>query len=288
MTNSSRKKKGKTEVAERLVRIYHEPHPTCSTLIVGWKGDAGEVGSRTIDYLVEKTAAKEWGKMELWPFFPLDGVSVEDDVARFPDSRFYSSEARGLLFFKSDPPRTEWRLFLDTLLGTAKKSGVADVYSMGGILAALTHEQERKITAVTNSSKLRQTLVGHGANGDLDYETPPEQRPTLNSYLLWTAKQKRMRAANLWIPVPFYLAGAGDPRACRGIVQCLNERLGLGLDLSDLDGEIEKQDQTIAGLKERAPDVGDYMRRIDAGTGLTADEIEKLAEEVARAVRGKT
>ena len=64
----------------------------------------------------------------------------------------------------------------------------------------------------------------------MDFETPPGSRPTLNSYLLWMAKTRNLAAANLWVPVPFYLMSNDDPDSHKKALEFLDNRLDLNLN----------------------------------------------------------
>ncbi len=93
-------------------KIYEKPELPSSSLVVGWNEDAGMLGSKVIDYLYRNLGCIEFAEIEPADFFPLTGVSVKDDVAQFPESRFYYCPQNNLVILKSDPPKAEWYRFL--------------------------------------------------------------------------------------------------------------------------------------------------------------------------------
>jgi predicted ATP-grasp superfamily ATP-dependent carboligase len=119
----------------------------------------------------------------------------------------------------------------------------------------------------------------------MDYETPPGQRPTLNSFLLWVAKRRNIAAASLWVPIPFYLVAAEDPQAWRKTVEFLDRRFGLGIDFRDLDEDAARQNEKLAELRSRSSEVDSYIRKLESNLGLTQEENEKLVKEVAELFR---
>ncbi len=101
-------------------RIGRKSESQSSSLIVAWAEDAGKLGSRVVNYLNGKLASQDVGEIEPVDFFPLDGVLIEDNVAQFPESKFYYCPENNLLIFKSNPPGSEWYQFLNLVLDMAE------------------------------------------------------------------------------------------------------------------------------------------------------------------------
>ncbi|MCK4697658.1 MAG: PAC2 family protein, partial [Dehalococcoidia bacterium] len=113
----------------------------------------------------------------------------------------------------------------------------------------------------------------------------PGQRPTLSSFLLWVAKRRNMAGASLWVPVPFYLVSTEDPQAWRITVEFLDKRFGLGIDFRDLDEEVARQNEKIAQVRIRFPEIDDYIRKLESNLGVTQEENEKLVKEIEEFLR---
>jgi len=267
-------------------KIYGKPELESSPLVVGWGEDAGKLGTKVIDYLNRKLGGKEFGEIEPADFFALGGISVEDDVAQFPESKFYWCPEKNLVILKSDRPTSEWHKFLNLVLDVAEHHCRAkELYTIGGMVSLAAHTSPRELLAVANSPEMREILSQYDLARDLDYETPPGQRPTLNSFLLWVAKRRNVAAASLWVPIPFYLIAAEDPEAWRKTVAFLDRRLGLGIDLRDLDEAVARQNEKIAELRSRSSEVDSYIRKLESNLGLTQEENERLVEEVEELFR---
>ncbi len=103
------------------------------------------------------------------------------------------------------------------------------------------HTAPRQLRGTFNSPELKEALSHYNLGGRLDYETPPGQRPSLNSFLLWAAKRRNIPGVSLLVPVPFYLIAVDDPNAQRRVLEFFNQRFDLGIDFSDLDEEIRRQ-----------------------------------------------
>jgi len=89
----------------------------------------------------------------------------------------------------------------------------------------------------------------------------------LNSYLLWIAKTRKLAAANLWVPVPFYLAGHDDYFAHKQALEFFNKRLTLGLDYSTLDTSIKQQNDKLARLRQSSAEIDACLKKLENNQG---------------------
>jgi proteasome assembly chaperone (PAC2) family protein len=248
---------------------------------VGWSEDAGCLGSKIIDYLNKELDCQEFCEIEPEEFFPMGGVSVERDVAHFPESKFYCCPKRNLIVFRSSVPNLEWHKFLSSVLNVVQDCcRLKEIYTIGGMVSTTAHTMPRVLLAIANSVQMKKILSSYDLASDRNYETLPGQRPTMNSYLLWLAKQRNIVGANLWVPVPFYLMQVQDPAASKTIIDFLNLRLDLGIDFTGLDEEVALQDKKIAEVTERFPEIAGYITQLESNLSLTEDESNKLAEVI--------
>jgi predicted ATP-grasp superfamily ATP-dependent carboligase len=269
-----------------VFRLHGEHRLEKPALIVAWLEDAGGLGIRTVDYLIEALGCREFGEILPEGFFPMAGVNVVDDVAQFPQSKFYISDERNLVIFRSNIPRTGWHGFLNAVLDVAGHDcDVSEIYTLGAMISPAAHTAPRLLISIVNQKEVKEGLESYNVMTGTDYETPPGQKPTLSSYLSWLAGQREIRGVNLWVPVPYYLLSVDDPRACKRLVYFFNSKYDLGMDFTKLDEQIAQQDDRIASLFQRSPESEAFVRRLEAGDGLDGEESEKLAREMADALR---
>ena len=264
----------------QLFKIYETPEFERASMVVGWNEDAGKLGTKVIDYLNRKLGGRLLAEIEPGSFFPLGGVTVEDNVARFPESKFYWCPENHLVSFISNQPRFEWYKFMESVLDVSEQCHVKELYTIGGMVYLGAHTTPRQLIAFANSPEMREVLSRYDLAQDIDYETPPGQRPTLNSFLIWTAKRRNISAASLWVPIPFYLVAAEDPQAWKKIVEFLDKRLDLGIDLRDLDIDVSIQNEKIAQLRSHSPEIDNYIQKLESNMALTQDENEALVKEL--------
>lgn len=271
---------------EQPFKLFTKPKLESSSLLVAWNQDAGRVGSKVADYLIRKLKSREFADIVPEGFFSLGGVSVEDDVAQFPDSRFYWCQGKSLVILKSDVPRYDWYGFLSLVLDIAEKyCKVKEIYTVGGMVSPGAHTTPRTLLSVANSAEMKSMLSHHELVSDMDYETQDGQRPTFSSFLLWVAKRRNIAGASLWVPVPFYLLAVEDPQACKKVLEFFDGRFGLNIDFSDMDEEVAKQNENIAQGRSQFPELDNYISKLESNLGLTVDESEKLVKQIEEWLR---
>jgi len=271
---------------EEAVRLSGSPNLKSSVLIVAWAEDASNLGVRTVDYLLQSLGGREFGEVLPEGFFPMSGVNVINDVARFPESKFYVCDGKNLVVFKSSIPRMGWYRFLTSVLDVADRDcAVREIYTLGAMVSPTAHTIPRLLISIVNDKKIKPSLEPFNVVSDNDYETPPGQKPTLSSYLAWLGGRRHIPVINLWVPVPYYLLSADDPRAVKRLVYFFNSKYDLGVDFTELDSLISVQNEKIVKLFDRSPEIKNMVRKLEVGDGLDDEESEKLAREMTDALK---
>jgi proteasome assembly chaperone (PAC2) family protein len=263
------------------IKIYKEPELRQSSLVLGWNEDMGNLGRKATGYLNRKLKGEEFAEIEPEDFFSLGGVAIEDNLARFPESKFYACQEYGLVVFQSDSPGTEWYKFLNSVLDVAEQHcRVKELYLLGAMVSFSAHTAPRQLLAVVNSAEMKEILSQYDLARDMDYQTQPGERPTLNSFLLWIAKERNIPGVSLWVPIPFYLAAMEDAQAQKKVLSFLDERLDLKIDFSDLDKEVREQNEQLAQLRSRFSQIDDYINRLESNLMLSEEENGELIKKI--------
>ena len=262
-------------------KIYKKPNLRNPSLVLGWSEDIGNLGRKVTDYLNQKLKGQEFAEIEPEDFFSLGGVTVKGDLAQFPESKFYACQEHELVLFQSDSPRAEWYRFLNSFLDVVEQHcQVKEIYVLGALVSLSAHTTPRELFAIVNSPEMKEVLSQYDLAGDMDYQTPHGERPSLNSFLLWVAKVRNTPGISLWAPMPFYLAATEDPQAQKKVLSFLDERLDLKIDFSDLDQEIREQNEKLAQMRSRLPQIDDYIRRLESNLTLSEEENGELLKSI--------
>jgi predicted ATP-grasp superfamily ATP-dependent carboligase len=270
-------------MTERL-NYLASPELVRPALIVGWRGDAGNLGERTISYLNESLALKSLAEIEPVGFFPLSGVEVSNDLARLPDSRFYYSETAPVITLLSDIPVYEVHLFLKLVLDLAARFVVSHIVVLGGLATMASHNTPSQLLANLSTPLLKEWLSDDGINTGIDYVSPSGQKPAIATYLTWEARQRGIEALSLWQPVPFYLAPFNDEGGAARLLSFFRQKLALPVDSEPLAEAAKKQREKLAGLRSSTADVEKYLNMLESNLSLTEYEAGALAAVVRQAI----
>ncbi len=264
-------------------KFSRQPELRNPSLVIGWSADAGKLGAKVTDYLNRRLGGQSFCEIEPVEFSPLGGVTIEDDLIQFPETKFYSCPKNDLLIFRSAPPSYEWYKFLNLILDIAEHyCHVKELYIIGEMVSLGAHTTPRELWGIFNSPELKKALSHYNLTRNRNYETPPGQRPTLNSFLLWVAKRRNIPGVSLWVPIPFYLIATDDPKAQKRVLEFFNQRFDLRIDLSDLDEEITRRNEKIAQARGRFPEIDEYITRLESNLRLSEDENERLVKEIEK------
>jgi predicted ATP-grasp superfamily ATP-dependent carboligase len=272
-----------------LYRIYSREALACSNMIVCWREDNGCLGSEVSRYLAQSLKMSPLGEIDPEDFFPMNGVFVENDIAKFPESKLYISRDHGLVLLDSAVPRAEWFRFINAVLEIAGNTcRIQRLFTVGSMISSTPHSSPRLLMTSLNNAESKRYLQNYDIILDMDYETPSGQRPTMSTYLVWEALRYGIDGISLWATVPFYMAAVKDWAACSRIIKLLNSRLDLRMETGDLDYEVDKQNRAIADVIDNDPGIGEIMNKFVSDAGITEAESNRLVSAIeSRLGRGE-
>jgi len=261
---------------KNIFKFFEQPQLENPSLIVGWNTDAGKLSPTVIDYLNRKINSKSFCEIEPAGFFSLAGVAIEDNVAQFPENKFYYSQKDNLVIFKGNEPQLERYRFLNAILDVAEHyCNVKELFTINGTISSVAHTSLRRIPAVSNQQEFQKKLSGYGLE-DMNWQGPP----AISSYLVWVAKRRNIPGASIWPEIPFYLAAGTDFVAIKLTLSFLNKRFGLALDLKELDEQIKQQNLKIDRLREEDSEINRYIGTLEGGLSLSGEEQMELIKGI--------
>lgn len=269
-----------------LLKYLSKPHFENPALVVCWESDAGQIGTKVAEELINEFEGYAFCEIDPADFFPMGGVAIENDEVLFPEGTFYAIADHDLVIFSSAIPRSEWYKYLNLIMDVALETcNARELYTIGGMVTLAAHTVSRDFWATFNSMEIKMSLANYQISREMNFETPPGSRPTLNSFLLWIAKQRGLHGANLWIPIPFYLVDGDDPAAQKAILEFLDSRLDLHLNFARLDGEIMRQNERLVRLCQEKPVIDRTIKKLENDIRLSESEHETLVKEVDEYLR---
>ncbi|MGE5296162.1 MAG: proteasome assembly chaperone family protein [Solirubrobacterales bacterium] len=263
-----------------IFRFTSQPRLEKPSLIVGWMKDIGDVSRGVADFLAGAAGGHSFCQIEPADFFSVGGVTVESNIARFPQSRFFHDERSNVLALRSDEPQSRRYEFLNAVLDLAEHYNVETLYTVDGIASMIAHTSERRVFGVFNNADIQKKLKWQLPIG-LSWQGPPH----MSTYLLWLARQRRLSAAGLWVEVPFYLSDYQDAQAVRAAASMLGQIIGWDYDTDDLDRRVAEQEETLAELRQEDSEIDARIQSLEQGESLDGDEQVELMEAIQGALK---
>jgi len=248
------------------------------SLIVGWQKDAGQLSPKVIDYLNKKIKSRSFCEIEPADFFPLAGVTIEKDIAQFPEGKFYCGQRDDLVIFRGTEPGFERYRFCNGICDLAQHHcKIKQLYTISGTISSIAHTHPRKILAVYNQQELQNELRGYGLD-DMTWEG----KPAISSFLLWVAQKKGIPGVSLWTQIPFYLAAGEDFGAIKRTLSFLDKRFNLDMApaFAGVDEKITEQNAKIARLRQEDSEINRYIGALENGLSLNEEEQLELIKAV--------
>jgi len=269
---------------KNIFKFTERPQFENPSMIVGWEQDSGRLSPKVIEYLNKKIKGKSFCEIEPEGFFSFAGVAIENNIAQFPESKFYYSQRNDLLIFKGSEPQIERYRFLNAIADLAQHHfKIKELYTISGTISPIAHTSPRRISAVYNQHQIQEKHRGYGLQ-DMNWEGPP----AINSYLLWVAKNGGIPGVSLWPQIPFYLAAGEDFQATKVTLSFLDKRFNLGLDFGELDKEINNQNTKIELLREEDSEIDKYIGMLESELTLSEAEQVELTMKVTDLFEEKT
>lgn len=263
-----------------VFRFTSQPRLEKPSLVVGWMKDTGDVSRGVADFLAGVAGGHSFCQIEPADFFSVGGVTVESDIAKFPQSRFFSDDRSNVLLLRSDEPQSRRYEFLNAVLDLAEHYQVDALYTVDGIASMTAHTLERRVFGIFNDPSIQQKLRWYLPVG-LSWQGAPHT----STYLLWLAKQRHLPAVGLWVEVPFYLAGYSDARAVKAAASMLGYIIGWEYDTDELDRRVAEEEEELAELRQEDLEIDTKIQALEQGESLDATEQVELMEAIQGALK---
>lgn len=238
----------------------------------GW-GNAGEVSTFTVRYLIDRLSAKKFGEVPPEGFYnyliqrPL--VSIEGGLIESyipPKNEFFYTMPRegggGLVLLIGSEPHLNWSVYARAILRMVEEVGVGRIYTIGGYLADIQYGGEPPITATTNNGELLDEFTRAGL-GLTDYRGPT----SVYSEVLWQGRARGLDVVSLWCGVPTYVGGL-YPMAAYHMLKRVAQLIGMGIDLGDLRERARSFEAQMEGEAAGQPQRGWVIEDTEGRRGL--------------------
>ena len=278
---------------ERPLRIHKRPRLKNPSLIAGWT-DAGHIGINTVEYLIDKLGAEEFGEIESHNFSLLPYTQIKGGVVQgieYPGNSLYYWKNRkstgDLILLGSKPPDINHHQLANLILDVAELFDVSRIYTVGGIQANIAHTAPPRIFAIINNPNLRDYVAHYDIEPGTNYYGPT----SINGLLLGIAKQRDIEGISLWGRVPSYIDEIPNPQVCEAILRVLTRMLDIDIDLSEIETEAHRAnkqiDKLVSYLRQHNPDLDRHIGRLERGiiTEASREDRQRFFQEIEEFLR---
>lgn len=271
-----------------MLSVDHWPElrePLLVVALTGWV-DAGGAGAGAMASLAEHLEPTD-------TFATIDVAAIADlqqtrPVARWegdtrvidwPRITFESGHVGGgregsgrdVVLMRGPEPSLRWPSVASSTVDAARRLGVRQAASLGGIPSLVSHRKAMVVTASATQRSLAQELTPVRP----DYAGPTG----LQTVVLRALGDIGIPGSGLWVHVPQYVSGSPSPPAMRALLARLVEIYHLDLDLRALDARSEAYLRRVEAGLEARPDVKAVVERIDEQQeGTTGDLVAEIEQ----------
>ena len=241
-----------------LIKYLSEPTLREPALVAGFGGwgNAGEVATSTVDYMVESLKAEELASLESDDFYlfsvnrPL--VTVTNGHLKsvdLPRSRFYfstNSQGSDLILFHGPEPHLCWHKYVEAFMQLCQRFRVKAFITLGGLHDEVLHNEEKISAAGASMDDVQKLRELEEPVELIDYVGPS----AIHSLFLAKTREYQMQSISIWAHAASYLQGT-NYKLCSAIIRRLNLLLNLTVDPTELDLSWKLLEDQIEGLIEK-------------------------------------
>jgi proteasome assembly chaperone (PAC2) family protein len=239
-------------------------NPVLISAFEGWN-DAAGAATGVLDHLIDVWDAQLIAAIDPEDYYdfqvnrPIVGTT-EEGMRRitWPTTQVYVARPAGahrdVVLVRGIEPNMRWRGFCAEILAAAEDLEVAQVVTLGALLAETPHTRPIPVTEGPTG------IVGVFQDACARLDIP---------------------AVSFWAAVPHYLPQAPCPKGTLALLTQVEDLLEIAVPLGDLLEESRAWERGVAELAEEDEDVAEYVRSLEESKD-TADLPEASGEAIAR------
>jgi proteasome assembly chaperone (PAC2) family protein len=256
----------------------------------GWN-DAGDAATNAVEHLAEVWEAVEVAAVDPDDFYDFQvnrpTVALEDGTTRritWPTTRFsvcrLPSSERDLVLVRGVEPNMRWRGFCEDLLAIAHDLGVAQVVTLGALLADSPHTRPVPVSGTSSDP---------GLSGRLGLEHSRYEGPTgIVGVLQDACERSGLPSVSFWAAVPHYVAQPPCPKATIALLRRVEDLLDIPIPLTELPEQARAWERQVDELAAEDSDVAEYIASLEEREpeeDLPEASGEAIAKEFERFLR---
>lgn len=270
-----------------MVKILRKIEVKNPSMLCAWPG-MGNVALGAIDYVRRELRATRFAEIETKEFQAPGVILVKEGVAKLPSlprNMFYFTKNPELIIFEGETQLTgkPGEKVMQEILDLAGKLKVKRIFTGAAFPVSLSHREESQVYGVVNEESLRKTLIEQGieimGGGEI---------AGMNGLLLGYAARRNIEGICLLATLPVYALGFSNPKASKAIVEILARMLGLKIDFTDLEVEVQQMERNFEVIEEKIKEVFPLAEKEEEETkvGVKKEKVPShIMEKIERLFR---
>lgn len=220
-------------------------------MIAGWPG-MGNVSLLAVNYLRRELEAELIGEIDISKVTTPDAVIVDEGILRLPSPpmhNIYYRKYPDLIILEGEVQLRgrSGTILMEQVLKLVKEFNVSKIFTGAAFPLPVSYEESSTIYGCATTRTMRDLLLREYGVKIMDHG----EISGLNGLLLGYAGEVGVPAACLLATMPLYAVNLPNPKASRAIVKVMGRILGVKIDTTGLDIEVERVDREMAELEER-------------------------------------
>jgi proteasome assembly chaperone (PAC2) family protein len=265
--------------------------PVLVIALRGWF-DAAGAATAALEWCLDDRAVTVVASIDPDPFFDFtherpEVYFNEDDerkirwpendivIARFPEG------SRDLVVLSGIEPHTNWNIFSECVLQTAKNLNCSVAVTVGAIAEAIPHSRTPSVFGSTTNAALARRLK---------LSRPTYQGVTgIVGVMQERFEREQLAAVSLRVGVPHYLTNAQHPKSSAALLRHLEIVLGVPTRHAELYEEIQRWEELHDAAVEGDAHVSEHLAQLeadyDARTQIEIPSADDLGAEFEKFLR---
>jgi proteasome assembly chaperone (PAC2) family protein len=245
----------------------HHPDLRRPVLVAAFEGwnDAGDAATGAADWLIRQQDPLRVASIDSDEHIDYQSrrprLELVDGVVRavhWPANDVFAVNfaQRDLVVLRGVEPNLRWKSFCRAVVDVATEIRCELVVTLGALLGDVPHTRSVRVTGSATDPELVEGLELQRSQ----YEGPTGIVGVLHD----SCRERGLRSASLWAPVPHYVPTPPNPPATRALLERLGRLADLDFDLHSLDQLVDLWRVQVDHALRENDEVSSYVRQLES------------------------
>ncbi len=234
----------------------------------GWN-DAGQAATTAVRYLTEAWHAEPFAKIDSEDYYSYSDtrptIKIVDGAQReltWPANEFFAYAGNDTtppaVLLIGVEPNLRWKSFASEIVRLAKSLNARRLVTMGSLVMDTAHTRPVPLTGFATDAEVQPRLAARNIARST-YEGPTGIVGVLND----ACRREELPTASVWAASPHYLGTTPNPKTALGLLDALDDMLGLHLNLSEMRTVADEFVRQVSLAVSNNGEVQDRIRALE-------------------------